>query len=147
MGNQLFIKMPMDMDMHVPMGWAEMGDFTTHMEFMHTFLMKTVLATIFDTKHAAEYTTYFVSMMALMMVFCSSAYVIVQTVHAAIDFDRGYYFLYGSWSDRASDLGRDEMIVAVLYILWSFSMVLLGWYGTWSAWNQLQLRLEEADEN
>merc|ERR1712147_34550 len=39
------------------------------------------------------------------------------------------------------------MIVAVLYILWSFSMVLLGWYGTWSAWNQLQLRLEEADEN
>lgn len=135
------------MDMEAPMGWDELGDFTEAIHFMHTYVMKLVAAYIFDTKHAAEYTTFFVDMMSLGMVFCSAAYVVVQTVHAAVDFDRGYYFDYGSISDAANNLGRDEVIVAGLFIGWSLIMTLLGWWNSSRIWNLLTLRLEEAAED
>lgn len=81
---------------------------------------------------------------SLIMCLTGAAYVIVKTVLAGIDFSDGFYFKYADWSDFANQMWLYEIIVILLWQIWSLEVTIVALVSAGYIWSTLDARLAEA---
>ena len=112
----------------------EMGDLSSMMtEWMPNFGMfmaivdGIVFMGWFNGAFGNEFPITMGTIMTLIMSLASSAYVAVKTIDASVSMTKGYYNVYGGWSEDGNLIGAWELGFVILWLLWSLVVTLLAY--------------------
>lgn len=105
---------------------ATLIDFNGFWGLADSFLSSTVLYYWNDSTEGPKYLVYFGDLFSLVMCFVGAAYVVVKSVEAGVSFGEGFYSIYGAKTIFSQLLGLYEVMVIVLWQIWSLVVTLLG---------------------